>query len=181
MVMKMSEEIWKDIQGFEGCYQISNFGRVKSLTRSSSGKRPIDQIIKQGYDKDGYNIITLHNAKNGVKRKTFRVHRLVANAFLLNPVCLPEINHIDENKTNNNVNNLEWCTTKYNLTYGHRLDCARGERNDKHKLTKEQVLEIRKIYKKGDLQFGQSALAKKYGVKHQSIADIVNRKSWKHI
>lgn len=158
----MSEEIWKDVDGLEGCYQISTFGRVKSLARYDYSTRYLkEKIMKLSKDKDGYYIIGLGCAKKGIKRKTYRVHQMVAKAFIPNPSNLPEVNHKDENKINNYVGNLEWCTTKYNLTYGHRLDCARGERNDKHKLTKEQVLEIRRIYKKGDLQFGQSALAKK--------------------
>lgn len=177
----MSEEVWRDIVGFEGHYQVSNFGRIKSLARRTPGKHPTDQILKQSNDNYGYKIITLHNAKAGITYKTFTVHRLVANAFIPNPKCLPEVNHIDEDKSNNCVKNLEWCTTKYNLTYGHRLDCARGERNSKHKLTEEQVLEIRRIYKKGDLKYGQSALAKRYGVSHPSIASIVKNETWKHL
>lgn len=177
----MSEEVWKDVPGYEGLYQISNYGRVKSLARKSSGKRPIDQIIKQVKDAYGYYTVGLHNAKGGIASHTVKVHRLVAMVFVQNPNNLPEVNHKDEDKTNNHADNLEWCTTKYNLTYGHRLDCARGERNKKHKLTEEQVLEIRRIYKKGDLKYGQSALAKMYGVSHPSIASIVKNKTWKHL
>lgn len=173
------EEIWKDIEGFEGYYQISNFGNVKALANGKRKKH--DKILKVQKDSDGYSVIGLHCAEKGIYSKTHKVHRLVAKAFVQNPDNLPEVNHKDENKTNNYFENLEWCTTKYNLTYGHRLDCARGERNSRHKLTADDVIEIRKIYVKGDLKFGQSALAKKYGVAHPSIAAIVNRETWKHI
>lgn len=177
----MTEE-WSDIPGYEGHYMISSVGRIKSLERQDRlGRTWPERILKQGRDLDGYAIIGLSNAEFAKPRRTFRVSRLVASAFVPNPNNYPEVNHIDEDKTNNRAENLEWCTTKYNLTYGHRLDCARGERNKAHKLTREDVIEIRRIYVKGDLQFGQSALAKKYGVKHPSIAAIVNGKSWKHI
>lgn len=173
------EEIWKDIVGYEGFYKVSNFGRIMSLSRKDRrGKTWKEKIIKQSCDKDGYLIVNLN--RDG-KMKTFRPHRIVAKAFIPNPKNLPEVNHKDENKQNNFFENLEWCTTRYNLTYGHRLDCAIGERNSNSKLKKEQVEEIRRIYKKGDLRFGQSALAKKYGVRHQTIAAIVKGKSWKHI
>ena len=108
-----------------------------------------------------------------------RVSRIVAKAFIPNPNEYPEVNHKDENNQNNRVDNLEWCTTQYNLTYGHRLDCAKGENNNRHKLSREQVEEIRRVYKKGDPEFGQSALGRKYGVAHGSIAAIVKWKSWK--
>ena len=119
----MNEEIWKDIEGYEGIYQISNYGRVKSLERwvkIGDNKR----IIKSGIrtikiNNSGYNIISLF--KDG-KEKTCLIHRLVAEAFIPNPENLPEINHKDENKTNNRVDNLEWCTHEYNTKHGTRIE-----------------------------------------------------------
>lgn len=116
-------EIWKPVVGWEGLYEVSNLGNVKVLDRfvnsgiknNSSVKRR-GQILKQ-YDKRGYMQVTL--TLNG-KRKYCNVHRLVAEAFIPNPDDLPQINHKDENKLNNNVNNLEWCTAKYNCNYGNR-------------------------------------------------------------
>ena len=173
------KEIWKDIEGYEGSYQISNYGRVKALPRQIPGAYNNREFIKKiTHDNYGYPIVGL--SKNG-RSKTFTVHRLVAKAFLPNPHGLKEVNHKDENKENNCSENLEWCTTQYNLTYGHRLDCARGEKNHLHKLTEEQIREIRKIYVKGDPEFGQSALGRKFGVAHGTIAWIVDGKSWKHI
>lgn len=105
-------EIFVDIEGYEGLYQVSNLGRVKSLNYNHTNQ---EKIIKFGENKDGYLLVSL--CKNG-KSKTCKVHRLVANAFLENLNNLPQVNHIDENKTNNIVSNLEWCDAKYNNTYG---------------------------------------------------------------
>lgn len=171
------EEVWRDIEGYEGIYLVSNFGRIKSLPRRTPGLNANKEIfLKQFEDKDGYYLVNLY--KNG-KAKLTRVSRIVAKTFIPNPNKYPEVNHKDENPKNNHTDNLEWCTKRYNLTYGHRLDCAKGENNSKHKLSKVQVEEIRRVYKKGDPEFGQSALGRKYGVAHGSIAAIVKRKSWK--
>lgn len=101
------EEIWKDIEGFEGLYQVSNLGRV---TRVTTGR-----ILKSGKDKDGYLQVTL--CKDSTKY-TKKIHRLVAQAFVSNSENKPEINHIDEDKANNRVNNLEWSTRKENNNHG---------------------------------------------------------------
>lgn len=104
-------EVWKDIEGYEGLYQVSSLGRVKSLR---FGK---ERILKAGKDKGGYLMVNL--CKNS-KTKMYKVHRLVAQAFIPNPDGLQCINHKDENKTNNCVDNLEWCTYLYNNNYGTR-------------------------------------------------------------
>lgn len=106
-------EEWKDVPNYEGLYQVSNLGRIKSL-RDKNGKAR-EKILKLKLSKFGYYQICL--CKNG-KQKWYFVHRLVALAFIPNPNNLPQINHIDENKTNNYVENLEWCTSKYNSNYG---------------------------------------------------------------
>ena len=108
------EELWKDIDGYEGLYQVSNLGNVKSLNYNRTGK---ERILKPGNNGLGYLNVLL--CKNG-KTKTFKIHRLVANAFIPNPYNKPEVNHKDENKTNNCVDNLEWMTSKENNNYGTR-------------------------------------------------------------
>ena len=105
--MMENKEIWKDCKGYEGLYQVSNLGRVWSVKTQS--------YIYGGWDKDGY--IRVHlTAKNG-KTKIEKVHRLVALVFLDNPNNYPVVNHKDENKQNNSVENLEWCNTAYNNIY----------------------------------------------------------------
>lgn len=111
-------EIWKDVEGYEGLYQVSNLGRVKSLGNNKNRKEKIMKISK---NKDGYLYIDFH--RNG-KHKKFLIHRLVAQTFLDNPNNLPQVNHKDENPTNNSVDNLEWCNSKYNNNYGTRNNKA---------------------------------------------------------
>lgn len=107
------EEVWKDITGYEGRYQVSNFGRVKSLPGKSSTNAYKGGVLISKKDACGYLVV-------GLSRKTHKVHRLVAMAFIDNPNGYPCVNHKDENKTNNSVENLEWCTYKYNNNYGTR-------------------------------------------------------------
>ena len=119
-------EIWKDIPEYEGLYQVSNFGNVKSLNYLCTGK---EKIMKPTKNKDGYLYINLY--KDG-KRKMFKVHRLVCFAFLENLLNYPCVNHKDENKENNHVNNLEWCTHEYNNNYGSKNERASEAKKGKH-------------------------------------------------
>lgn len=127
------EEIWKDIEGYEGLYQISNLGRVKSLERVVNGRwgklKVKGCILKNYVSKSGYVVVSLAHNQN-IRYK--KVHRLVAEAFIENPNGYPQVNHKDEDKTNNTVwvnedgsidqekSNLEWCSPSYNLNYGTR-------------------------------------------------------------
>ena len=121
------EEIWKDIPGYETLYQVSNLGNVRSLDHIRKNGKKENQIciskgkiLKQAKQKEsGYMFAVL--SKNG-KTKGFRVHRLVAETFLENPNNYKCVNHKDENKENNNVNNLEWCSYLYNNNYGTKKD-----------------------------------------------------------
>ena len=119
----MKKEIWKIINGYEN-YMISSFGRVKSLDRYVRGKNNSiyikkGKLLKLYTDKDGYQTVMLYHNN---KKKLLKVHRLVAEAFLDNPNNLSQVNHKDECKTNNNVNNLEWCDAKYNNNYGTAIE-----------------------------------------------------------
>lgn len=111
LVIDTPDEKWKDIKGYEGRYKVSSNGRVYSLLSN--------KILKGKIGKNGYCLIDLYF--NGVS-KTYRLHRIVAEAFIDNPHDLPEINHKDENKENNRADNLEWCTHRYNANYGTKLE-----------------------------------------------------------
>lgn len=111
-------EEWRPVVGYEGLYEVSNLGRVRSLDRYVKGKGESyrlhkGKVLSPGIKSDGYLIVNL-------QRRMFYVHRLVTEAFLPNPDNLPEVNHKDEDKTNNRVDNLELCDHKYNMNYGTR-------------------------------------------------------------
>ena len=107
-------EEWRPVVGYEGIYEVSNLGNIKSLNYHRSGE---EGTLSANPDKNGYMKITL--CKNG-KTKSHLLHRLVAEAFIPNPDNLPDVNHKDENPSNNHLDNLEWCTREYNINYGSR-------------------------------------------------------------
>lgn len=132
-------EIWKDIEGYEGLYQVSNEGRVKSLQREivykDGRKKALEEKILHNFLSDlGYYHVML--SKNGVPKR-YKVHRLVAKAFIANPNNLPVINHKDENPKNNVVENLEWCTQGYNVRYGTMIERGRQTQFNREDLSKE--------------------------------------------
>ena len=112
----MTKEIWRDITGYEGYYQVSDQGRVKSLERKG---RKSERILKPSMDRDGYLQVGLHA---GGKQKTLKVHRLVCQVFHENPDNKPEVNHINENASDNRACNLEWSTRIENITHGTRTE-----------------------------------------------------------
>ena len=133
-------EIWKDIQGYEGHYQVSSKGNVRSLDRyiecRGTYRFQKGKTLKPYINKFGYRQVILYD-KNGYK--LHRINRLVAQSFIPNPNNLPQVNHKDEVKTNDCVNNLEWCTCLYNLTYND----LHHRRNNMNNKKSKQVVQIK--------------------------------------
>jgi len=163
-------EHFRKIKGYPN-YSVSDYGRIRN---DKTGR-----ILKPQKNTCGYLQVDLH--KNGV-RKSQKVHRLVANAFIPNPENKRTVNHIDGIKANNFVSNLEWATQSENSQHGYDFGLIKPKKGIKHgrsKLSEDQVLEIRKLYATGD--YYQKDLAKIFGVSQTPISFIINRKQWKHI
>ena len=155
----MTKEIWKDIEGYEGLYQVSDSGRVKSLNYKSTGKKV---CLKQQKNNKGYLLVSLY--KDG-ERKFYLVHRLVAQAFVPNLEGYQVVNHKDENPLNNCANNLEWCTQKYNCNYG-----ARNEKASKSNGTPVICVETNTIY------LSARDAQRKTGIFATNICDCIRHK-----
>jgi hypothetical protein len=137
--------------------------------------------LKVNRDTNGYLMVWLQiDGKNTGKL----IHRLVGEIFLPNPENKPQINHIDGNKTNNHISNLEWCDRSHNIKHAYQIGLkkpidTKGQKNGNSKLTQQQVLEIRELYSSGN--YSQKELSKKFNVSQNLIGLIINRKLWKHI
>lgn len=173
------KEIFKDIPDYEGLYQISNYANVKSLKVGSGTRGVLEKILKPSKNETGYLNIGLHKNK---KQKTFKVHRLLMFAFKPDEYFEgAQVNHIDGNKLNNSLDNLEWCTPKENTQHADStgLRNIKGEKHGKSKLTENQVRKIRSNYE--NKKFNQYELAKIFNIDPSTISDIVNNKRWNHI
>ena len=152
-------EIWRDIPGYNGRYQVSNLGNVRTKDYNHTGVTKLMQFSENGR---GYLQVCL--TKNN-KRRSVRIHRLVAECFIDNPDNLPAVNHIDENKHNNNVNNLEWCDNDYNSHYGTAI-----KRRSK---AVQQILNNRVINQFDSI----SDAARKTGIDRGHIGDCCRQKA----
>ena len=161
-------EEWKMIKGYEGIYDISSMGRVRSFETG--------YIYKTFVNQRGYPVITL---RKGKERTTKRIHRLVALAFIYNTEGKPQVNHLDGNKLNNNVENLEWCTAQENNQHAVKMGLNKKQKvgANSRKLNKNIAEEIRSKYIAGNCNY--TSLAKEYGVHRKTISEIVNNKTYR--
>lgn len=172
----------KPIKGFEGLYEISDKGEVITLEKelpTPTAKYLLKESKSFGYkDKKGY--LNFDFRRRG--GKVVKVHRLVAEAFIPNPNNLPQINHIDGNKQNNCVENLEWCDNSYNQLHAFKNGLQKGTFNHPNsKLKCEDVIFIKENYKKGVKGHGARVLAKKFNVTPETIFAIIEGRSYKNI
>lgn len=172
---------YKKLEGFDFDYYVTKDGRVWTDCR----KNGIERFMKIQTSKDGYKCVGL---RIDGKQKLFRVHRLVAMAFIPNPENKPYINHIDGNRTNNNVENLEWCTQKENVDHAINV-LGRWSQSEKQSrasqltgyknrhLTMKEAREIRELYASG--KYSSLKLAKMYGISKPCTLRIIHNKSYK--
>ena len=183
----MKEEIWKPIEGlkdgfYDGLYEVSNLGRIKFLPRllnCANGQRLTKEKIVTGSNSHGYRTIVFK--KNRIKYQ-IDIHVLVARAFIPNPNGYPQVNHIDANRANNEVSNLEWCTQKMNSRHALELGLfkiTRGSERSTAKLNEDKVVAMREMYKTG--LYTMCTLAQMFSVGKTVTRNIINRTKWAHV
>ena len=170
----LSGEIWRDIEGYDDLYQVSNLGRVKSFQNKKL------RILKPSLDSGGYMKVAL--SKGGASRN-HNVHILVAKAFVVNADNKPQVNHLNGDKWDNHFSNLEWVTDSENKHHAYQTGLRKEPRGENHrlaKLTNAEALYCRKVYKFRDKEFSMTALAKKFGVCRQAIEHIIKETTYKN-
>lgn len=178
------EEVWKPISGYENYYEVSSLGRIRSVDRYTKfvregllvNRKTNGYLLSQTLDGKG-NYLQVNLSKNG-KSKSELVHRIVAKAFIENPNNLPEVNHKDENKTNNAVSNLEWCDHYYNNHYGTKETASRGMKNSMNKFDEDTILKIKQLYIPYDKEYGITGLARKFNISQSHVCSIVKGRRW---
>ena len=174
----IQNEVWKDVKGFEGVYKVSSHGRIYSLPRKDARGHSIKgKLLKPGVPGNhGYYVVNLMCDKN--KRLAVPVHRIVAENFIDNPNNVKTVNHIDGNKLNNSVKNLEWMTHEENLRHAlknglmqNHFYATCGNSHPRHKITDVQVQEIRRLYEDGN--YKSPALAKMFNISKAHVCKII--------
>ena len=167
--MIMKNEIWKEIEGYEGKYLVSSFGRVKSMPNKVWNSERILKPLKQTYS-------TIDLCKDA-KVKKLTIHRIVAKTFIPNNENKPDVNHINGDKHDNRLENLEWVTKSENQKHAAKLGLinCKGSRNSQSKLTEDIVIAIFTSNKR------TSELSKEYNISQPTICDIRKGRSWTHL
>lgn len=169
-------EIWKDIEGYEGIYQVSNMGRVRSLTRKVWNYTKPGRILSPGAKENGYLHVALNNGEK--REKHAHIHRLVAAAFIPNPDNLPEVNHKNYDKKDNRVENLEWCTSRYNKAHFRKSPYAKNADKKKSRTLANKSIQYILTYKDEvcriyDLGYSIKEVASIVGIGKDMARDIL--------
>ena len=179
----MTKEKWVSVKGFEGRYEVSNLGRVKSLSRRAGNTITRERVLKT--DKrltvDGYARVSL---RDGKRAHEFRLTRLVAEHFVPNPDNKETVNHKNGNKLDDRAENLEWMTREENMQHAYDNNLKKpmkGTLNANAKLTDDEVREIRRRYKRYCQKNGTVALSKEFGVTNRVIGLVVRGLSYKNV
>ena len=179
------DEVWKPVIGWSGLYEVSSLGRVRSVDRQISrrGQTPVrceGRMLRQKLSNKGYPVVKLRNGNVGFS-KTVSVHRTVADAFVPNPMGKPNVNHIDNTKTNNRPANLQWCTQAENLEHmtrqGRRAPpFYAGKRSPNASLSDEEVCLARAAYSRGEETW--ETIGAKLGVSKRAAGRLINRETY---
>lgn len=173
------KEVWKGLvyggKDYSEWIDVSNLGRVRNPKTGT--------IRRQNLLKTGYYFVSFSMGSRD-KNKTFRVHKGLAEVFIPNPKNKSQVNHIDGNKLNNDLKNLEWATNQENIRHAHKIglvDPSAWDRHSSAKLTDEQVLFIRKNYKSHNREFGTRGLARRFNIDHTTVQSVLRNKTYKDV
>ena len=170
----LPNEEWRDVKNYEGHYKVSNLGRIKGIIISLKGIL-LEENLRAFSKTKGYYTVPLY--KNNIA-KSYRINRLVAQAFIPNPYNLPQVNHKNLNKLDNQVENLEWCDQSYNMQHA-RINKIFSKPLGNRKINEIQAKEIKDLWKTG--KYTQDKIGKMYNLAGSTISYIVNNKRWKEI
>lgn len=179
LLIKMEQEIWKSIKTYEGLYEVSNLGRIKSLSKRWSVGIKKETVLRPSISKAGYlRVVLCHNSI----KKHITIHKLVATHFCTNDNGNKIINHKNGIKSDNRADNLEWCTYSENALHAFSQGLVKpqkGERNGNTKIKEQDVSKIKRLYKEERLS--QIKIGLIFGISQTQVGRIVNNKRWVHL
>ena len=188
--MNIGGEVWRDVFGWEGIYEISSRGRVKRIKRRVTHKNQVTdfsmvypaKILKAHPDSRGYPQVSLNGISEGKSKRVARVHRLVAEAFIPNPHNKAQVNHINSNTMDAHLSNLEWCTASENQKHSWGLGGRERKFGEDSPVCRYTEDVIAKVYRLAKMKaMSQEKIGKKYSMPQITVSNIRTKKTWRHI